>query len=348
MQKNSEDKQRGITKYILCGIILVCIVVIVVLALKLKGASDNEEEIVPTPSITESITDVSGEEPSEEKVKEVEATPMPTSTPTPVPTETPIPKPTSTPVPTATPKPTSTPAPTPLPSFNIIEFDGEKKMQAWSFVNVRDYPSKAGNKVGSLNEGDIVTILGQCEETKWYQIRYNDTVAYVSNGYIVEIGTILFSSFNPEEDIENLESYPEITYDRNWTDYEKECLAKLVMAEAEGDSLYVKTLIAFTVINRVQSKGQGFPDTIEEVILQHRKLDIHTTIYQYEHTYAPGGRYHWVEPNEDCWKAVEYVQNAKYDFSNGAMYYESDADNDSWNARNLEFVVEVNNTRFYK
>lgn len=311
--------------------------------LSLTGCSNNEgakepavtPELTATPAPTEALKPTTTPEPT--------ATPEPTSTPvptaTPTPTSTPTPKPTNTPVPTST--------PVPAPSYHISKLD--KEMQAWSFVNVRDYPSKAGNKIGSLNEGDIVTVTGQCEETGWYRIVYLDTDAYVSDGYIVEVGSALLSTFDPEKDVPDLETYPEIIYDRNWSEQEKECLARIVMAEAEGDSLYVKTLIAFSVINRVQSKGQGFPNTIEEVILQHRELDEETSIYQYESARMPDGRYHKVEPNDDCWKAVDIVQSAKYDFSGGAMYYESNSNvDDSWNARNLEFVVEVNGTRFYK
>lgn len=256
--------------------------------------------------------------------------------------------PTATPTPTVIPLPTATPVitntPTPLPNFTVIGLhDGEKEMQAWSFVNVRDYPSKAGNKVGSLESGDIVTVTGKCRETGWCQINYNDTVAYVCTSYLVEPGSDLFSKFNPEEDINNLESYPEITYDRNWTDHEKECLAKIAMAEAEGQTLQVKTLIILTVLNRVQSPS--FPDTIEEVILQKKYIG-GEIVYQYFQT-NPGGRYHWFEPNEDCWEAVEIAQNLKYDFSNGAMYFENSSDT-SWAARNLELTAEVSGTKFYK
>jgi len=366
MEKNnngSTEKKNRVMLYALCAIIVICIGVIGVLASRLNRTFREGQEVTPTPNVVENVTMTPVVEPDEVNVDAVVeiSTPVPTSTPTPVPTETPTPEPTATPVPTATstPKPTETPTPIPTntpvptstpmptPDFTVSELD--KEMQAWCFVNVRDYPSRAGNKVGNLNEGDIVTVTGQCEETNWYQIIYNDNVAYVSNDYIVEVGSRLISTFDPEKDVPNLESYPEITYDRNWTDYEKECLAKIVMAEAEGDSLYVKTLIAFTVINRVQSKGQGFPDTIEEVILQHRELDMYTTIYQYEHARMPGGRYHWITPDENAWKAVEIVQNTKYDFSNGALYYESNSNvEDSWSARNLELILEVDSTRFYK
>lgn len=317
MQKNREDKQQKIARYILCELIIFCIVVIVVSALRMKGESGNMEEVVPTLSIARSTVDASEEELSEEKGGDTDVTPTPVGVPT----------------------------LTPLQAFNIVELDvGEKEMQVWCDVNVRDYPSKSGKIVGNLECGVLVTVTGRCKETDWYQINYNGTVAYVCDDYIVEIGSDLQSIFNPEEDIENLESSPEITYDRNWTAHEKECLAKLVMAEAEGQTLQVKTLIILTVLNRVQSSS--FPNTIEEVILQKGYVG-GEVVYQYFYTYYPGGRYHWVTPNEDCWKAVEIAQNLKYDFSNGAMYFENSSDT-SWAGRNLELTVEVSGTKFYK
>lgn len=316
MRKNSEDKQQKLAKYILYGLILICIVVIVVSALNLKDELGNEKTMIPTSSVTGSVTDTLGED----KVEDVVTTPVSTTS-----------------------KPTSTPIP--MPSFNIIGLhDGEKEMQAWCLVKVRNYPSKKGEIIGSIECGELVTVTGRCKETEWYQINYNDTVAYVCDDYIVEIGSDLQSIFNPEEDVENLESYPEITYDRNWTDHEKKCLAKLVMAEAEGQTLQVKTLIILTVLNRVQSSS--FPDTIEEVILQKGYVG-GEVVYQYFHTYYPGGRYHWVAPNEDCWEAVEIAQNLKYDISDGAVYYENSSD-DSWASRNLELTVKVGGTKFYK
>ena len=341
----SNEKQNRLIVYILCGVIVICIGTIGILSFRLRRTFREEWEVTPTSTVTpmSTLTLTPTPEPTLTPTPEPTLTPTPTVTPTL--TQTPTATPTPTPSPTVTPTPTV--IPTKAPDFTVSTLD--KEMQARSFVNVRDLPSTKGNKIGSLEAGDIVTVTGRCEETGWYQIEYLGAVAYVSNAYIKEIGSTMMSSFDPELDIPDLASYPEVTYSREWTDYEKECLAKIVMAEAEGESLYVKTLIAFTVINRVQSKGQGFPNTIEEVILQHRVLDNGTVIYQYEHTKTPDGRYHQVTANEDCWKAVEIVQTVKYDFSNGAMYFESNSNvEDSWIVRNLEFVVEVDGTRFYK
>ena len=59
-------------------------------------------------------------------------------------------------------------------------------MYAKSAVNVRDLPSTDGNKLGGLSSGQAVTVTGKCNETGWYRIDYNGSVAYVSNSYLVD------------------------------------------------------------------------------------------------------------------------------------------------------------------
>lgn len=59
-------------------------------------------------------------------------------------------------------------------------------MYAKSAVNVRDLPSTDGNKLGGLSSGQTVTVTGKCNETGWYRIDYNGSVAYVSNSYLVD------------------------------------------------------------------------------------------------------------------------------------------------------------------
>ena len=61
-----------------------------------------------------------------------------------------------------------------------------KTMYAKAKVNVRKAPDTNGEKIGSLELGDVVTVTGQCEQTKWYRIKYESGEAYVSNEYLTE------------------------------------------------------------------------------------------------------------------------------------------------------------------
>lgn len=53
---------------------------------------------------------------------------------------------------------------------------------AGNSVNVRDAAEQAGNKLGTLDKGDEVTILG--EENGWYKIEYDEGIGFVSADYV--------------------------------------------------------------------------------------------------------------------------------------------------------------------
>ena len=127
-------------------------------------------------------------------------------------------------------------------------------------------------------------------------------------------------------------------YNRGLSEKDKYLLAKLAMAEAEGESLETKVLIVLVVLNRVESNN--FPNTVEGVIFQ--KLN---GIYQFSP--IGDGRWNKVEPNEECWETVNIVNTNEYDFSEGALFFEA-CYGESWHSRNLEFICQVDNTRFYK
>lgn len=166
----------------------------------LTVSPEPEVELMPTieptdiPVVTSAPVATSTPLPTETPVPTVEptstliptvaptATPEPTATSTPTPTNTPTPLPTNTPTPTATPVPTATPIPTPVYTYKELN----KTMYAKSSVNVRDLPCADGNKVGSLSANEKVTVIGQCNETSWYKISYNNGTAYVSNNYLID------------------------------------------------------------------------------------------------------------------------------------------------------------------
>lgn len=53
-------------------------------------------------------------------------------------------------------------------------------------VNVRSLPCSDGEKLGSLEMNDKITVTGQCMETNWYRIEFDGKEAYVSNNYLVD------------------------------------------------------------------------------------------------------------------------------------------------------------------
>ena len=109
-------------------------------------------------------------------------------------------------------------------------------------------------------------------------------------------------------------------------------LAKLAMAEAEGEDTEGKALVMLVVRNRVRSNK--FPDTVKEVIYQ-------------EGQFSPisDGRFNVVEPDADCWDALKLVERG-WDRSMGATYFESKS-NSTWHRDNLKFLFRHGGHSFY-
>ena len=119
-------------------------------------------------------------EPSDEK-KEVtpEVTPeaTPEATPEPTPQATPEPTPETTPEPT--PQATPEPAP-PVPPEDITPVSRSGYCHSPAYV--RSGPDNTSSVVGSVEEGQTVTITGEIRN--WYQISYGGGTAYVCKDYI--------------------------------------------------------------------------------------------------------------------------------------------------------------------
>lgn len=55
------------------------------------------------------------------------------------------------------------------------------------------------------------------------------------------------------------------------------------------------------------------------------------------------------EQKEACYETVKIANEAKYDSSNGAIYFESSADEDNWHSKNIELMYESQGrVKFYK
>lgn len=128
----------------------------------------------------------------------------------------------------------------------------------------------------------------------------------------------------PEQEEENLDEY---------------YLAKIAMAEAEGESLEGKVLVVEVVLNRVADRT--FPDTIYEVITE----ESHGT-YQFSPV-IPGGRWYTTEPNDECYEAVKIALEGRTNATD-ALYFTSSKEESTWHSRNLTYLFEHGNHKFYK
>ncbi len=69
--------------------------------------------------------------------------------------------------------------------YTVNSFEEEKTMYATSPVNVRKGPSTSFERIGGLGRGQEVTATGQAD-TGWYEIEYDENIAYVSGKYLQE------------------------------------------------------------------------------------------------------------------------------------------------------------------
>ena len=104
------------------------------------------------------------------------------------------------------------------------------------------------------------------------------------------------------------------------------------MAEAESEDTEGKALVMLVVLNRVWD--DEFPDTIEEVIFQKGQFSP-----------ISNGRYDEVEPDEDCYRALQLIQTGGWDESHGATYSKSVS---TWHSENLTFLFKHGKHYFYK
>ena len=125
------------------------------------------------------------EEKKEETKKEATPEPTPEATPEPTPEATPEPTPEATPEPTPEATPEPTPQATPEPAPPAAEGDvtpTSRSGYCHSPAYVRSGPNNTSSVVGSVEEGQTVTITGEIRN--WYQISYGGGTAYVCKDYI--------------------------------------------------------------------------------------------------------------------------------------------------------------------
>ncbi|MBQ9305826.1 cell wall hydrolase [Butyrivibrio sp.] len=117
-------------------------------------------------------------------------------------------------------------------------------------------------------------------------------------------------------------------------DTDEYLLARLAMAEAEGEDIEGKALVIKVVMNRFAS--EMFPNSIREIIFQEKQF-----------ASISDGRWYKVQPNEECWKALELIKKG-WDKSQGALFFERSDLSDSWQSQHLQLVKTHQHHNFYR
>lgn len=125
------------------------------------------------------------------------------------------------------------------------------------------------------------------------------------------------------------------------TQEDKEVLLRIVEAEATGEDVKGRMLVANVILNRVLSPK--FPDTITDVVFQNNGKT-------YQFSPIKDGRYWSVTVSEKTKEAVERVLNGE-DYSQGALYFAArklaDKKNMSWFDRELTRLFQYGVHEFF-
>lgn len=123
---------------------------------------------------------------------------------------------------------------------------------------------------------------------------------------------------------------------------ERDILERIVEAEATGEDIKGKILVANVIINRV--KDENFPDTIEEVVFQR-------TGGTYQFSPIKDKRYWSVAISKETKEAVQRVLQGE-DYSQGALYFsardKADKSNMRWFDKKLQFLFQHGGHEFFK
>lgn len=123
---------------------------------------------------------------------------------------------------------------------------------------------------------------------------------------------------------------------------EIEILQRIVEAEATGEDIKGKILVANVVMNRVEDKN--FPDTIKEVVFQ-------KSGGTYQFSPIKDKRYWSVKVTKETITAVDRVMQGE-DYSKGALYFSArkraEQSSMRWFDRNLEYLFRYGGHEFFK
>lgn len=126
------------------------------------------------------------------------------------------------------------------------------------------------------------------------------------------------------------------------SDGELEILCRIVQAEAGGEDIMGKILVADVILNRVENSS--FPDDVESVVFQ-----ADNGVFQFSP--VNDGRYYEVEITEETRQAVMCALLGE-DESDGALYFASrehaSPENMSWFDGHLTYVEKYGGHEFFR
>lgn len=149
-----------------------------------------------------------------------------------------------------------------------------------------------------------------------------------------EISNEIVQSFSVDKKAKNTNTAISVTKE------ETEMLERIVEAEATGEDMKGKILVANVIFNRVND--DDFPDTIKEVIFQNSHGD-------YQFSPVSDERFWSVKVSKGTKEAVERALQGE-DYSEGALYFmaRKRTDKSKWFDNHLKWLFKHGGHEFYK
>ena len=180
-------------------------------------------------------------------------------------------------------------------------------------------------------ETNLVPIVAEITQSEMIKAEVAEAVAQVS----IQTGE---ENVETEVPAEETELEPEVVEEEEkdilnleYNDYN--VLLKIVEAEAGGEDLTGKIMVANVILNRVNS--DRFPNTVTEVVYQKSQFSP-----------ISDGRINTVSISQETLTAVERALSGE-DYSDGALYFRSVHCNSTWFDNRLTRVAEHGNHIFY-
>jgi N-acetylmuramoyl-L-alanine amidase len=126
------------------------------------------------------------------------------------------------------------------------------------------------------------------------------------------------------------------------TEEEIDMLERIVQAEAGGEDMIGRILIANVIMNRIED--EKFPDTVEDVIFQNKDGE-------YQFSPVDDERYWSVDITDKTEEAVQRALEGE-DYSEGALYFiarkRTNANSAEWFDQNLKWLFKHGGHEFYR
>ncbi len=180
--------------------------------------------------------------------------------------------------------------------------------------------------------------------------KLSETEEFFENGYVVPMTaaakavpvTSKEKSEENKDEIFSLSTEKEQSFIYNVSAAEISMLERIVQAEAGGEDMKGKILIANVILNRVAD--EHFPDNIEDVIFQNKGGE-------YQFSPVDDERYWKVKVSKKSEEAVQRALEGE-DYSEGALYFiarkRTTSSSAAWFDNNLDWLFKHGGHEFYK